>query len=351
MLTLAAVAWRQTSYWRDAETLWTHAVSCTGPNLLAHYGVALCYTKQDRTEEAIREVRAALAADSIDPLLIAQCHELLGNELTKQGKADEALRISKKRCASFQEASGSIPRSALAFASAGQHDQAIAQWRETVRLAPAYWSARVGLAQALLAGGEAGEAIDECRQVLEQEPAAIEAIAILGAALAAEGQVEEGLPYLNRAVELDPGNVTGHFHLGLALQDRGRPQIAIAHLNAAIRLRPDDTQMLWPVAWLLATSPNASVRDGARAIDLATRAIQLSGGKEPRAFDALAAGLAETADFTAAVATAEQASTIALTHGDAALADAIRQRAELYRQGLPYRQSAHRTAAQAPLAD
>ena len=98
--------------------------------------------------------------------------------------------------------------------------------------------------------------------------------------------------------------------------------------------------MLWQTAWILATSPDPSVRDGARAVELATRAIQLSGGQEPRAFDALAAALAETEKFSAAVDAAEQASTIALARNDEALADAIEQRTRLYRQGLPYRQPA-----------
>ena len=53
VLLLAAVAWRQTSYWRNAETLWTHALACTEQNALAHYNLAMLYAQQGRTEEAI----------------------------------------------------------------------------------------------------------------------------------------------------------------------------------------------------------------------------------------------------------------------------------------------------------
>ena len=91
VLVLAAVAWRQTSYWRDAETLWTYTVSCTSQNAMAHYGLGCAYAQQERVEEAISEVREAVAADSIDPLLIAECHDLLADQLTKQGKTAEAL--------------------------------------------------------------------------------------------------------------------------------------------------------------------------------------------------------------------------------------------------------------------
>ena len=167
--------------------------------------------------------------------------------------------------------------------------------------------ARLGLADALLAQGEVGEAVAECREVLKTYPLATEAIVILGEALAAEGEIEEALPHLRRAVTIEPKNARAHFQLGLVLYDRGRSEAALAQLNEAIQLQPDDGRMLWPAAWILATSPDPTIRDGAQAVELATRAIQLSKGKEPRAIDALAAALAETGNFSAAVNAAERA--------------------------------------------
>jgi serine/threonine-protein kinase len=109
--------------------------------------------------------------------------------------------------------------------------------------------------------------------------------------------------------------------------------------------------MLWQTAWILATSPDPSIRGGAQAVELANRAVQLSGGQEVRAFDALAAALAETEKFSAAVAAASHASALALARNDEALASAIDQRTRLYRQGLPYREPASpRPAGHAPPA-
>ena len=282
VIVLAAVAWRQTSYWRNAETLWTHSIACIGPNLIAHSNLAAVCLREERTEEAIAHLRAATAAGFVYPQVLAMCHLIFANLLSEHGKADEAFTHYEETVRLFPAGERGHARLAIALAAAGQHDRAIAEWRESIRLSPTLWSAHIGLADALLANGDIAGAAAECRAVLNEEPGAIEAIVILGMALAAEGKVEQAIPRWERVVELDPRNARAHFRLGLALHDRDQSQSAIAHLNMAIQLQPDSVPMLWQTAWILATSPDPSIRDGARAVGLATRAVQLSKGQEPR---------------------------------------------------------------------
>ena len=53
VLALAAVAWRQTSYWRNAETLWTHTLACTGHNAIAHSNLAhVCHCREEPTKRS-----------------------------------------------------------------------------------------------------------------------------------------------------------------------------------------------------------------------------------------------------------------------------------------------------------
>jgi tetratricopeptide (TPR) repeat protein len=340
LVALAAVAWRQTSYWRDTERLWTHTLACTQQNALAHVNFAHCCTAQGKTEEAIAHLREALAVDSIDRQLIAGCHDLLAESLTTQGKVDEALTHYEEAVRVLPE--GRIFHAQLAMALARQDklDRAIAEWNETIRLNPALPQAHLGLANALLAQGDASAAAAECRVVLELEPGSADAMVTLGWALAEQGNVDEAIPVLEQALKADPRNASAQFRLGLAMEDRGDSRSGLTHLHQAIQLQPDNVLMLWQTAWILATSPDPSVRDGAHAAELAARAIQLSGGREPRAFDALAAGLAESKKFSAAVEAAERAAAAALARGDDALVDAIAERTRLYRQSLPYRQPA-----------
>jgi tetratricopeptide (TPR) repeat protein len=255
-----------------------------------------------------------------------------------QGKADEALKHFELAVSVLPSDDRGHGRLAAALGRAGQHDRAVAEWREAVRLDPAALGARLGLAGALLTIGQAGEAVAQSREVLKQQPNSVEAIVILAMALVAEGQGDEAVAQLQRALQLQPNSAQAHFHLGQILRDRRQPQIAITHFYEAMRLQPDSVPMLWQTAWLLATSPDASVRNGPRGVDLAKRATQLSGGQEPHTLDALAAAQAENKEFSAAADTAEQASKLAQARNDQALADAIQKRASLYRQNLPYRE-------------
>jgi tetratricopeptide (TPR) repeat protein len=347
VLALAATAWLQTTYWHDSEALWTHTLACNEHNALAHYNLGYTYAMQEKTDEAIPHLRQAVAGDSIDPQLIAKAHCVLADCLTRQGKADEALAHYEQAVHIFPDGSTFHDRLAKAFTRRGTHDRAIFEWREVIRLDPHHLRGYLGLIDALLADGDTAEAVAQCHKILDEEPNALEAVVVLGAALAAEGKVEEAIPPLMRALEIDPGNVRAHFCLGLALYDLGRSSSAITHLNEAIRLQPDNVPALWQTAWILATSPDPSIRDGERGITLATQAIQLSGGQDPHTFDALAAALAETEKFSAAAEVADQASALALAHGDDALVDAIEQRTRLYRQGLPYR----KPVSSSPTAD
>jgi tetratricopeptide (TPR) repeat protein len=342
VLLLAAVAWRQTFYWRNDEMVWTRAVSCTEQNSMGHYSLANVLFRQKRTDEAMTHLREAVASYSISRFVAAAAHSNLAELLTAQGKTSEAFQHYEQAVRILPTGAQCHARLAIALAAAGQLDRAIAEWRKTVRLAPTDSRAYLGLADALLDAGDAGEAIALCRMVLSHEPKSTAAIVILGTALANQGKVAQAIPYLEHALELEPRNAWAHFRLGLALHDLGQSSSAIDHLNEAIQIRPDNVLMLWQTAWTLASSPDPKVRDGLRAVELATKAVELSSGQEVHVFDALAAALAETGNFSAAVETAERASAMALVRNDDSLIDAIEQRTRLYRGGLPYRQPASR---------
>ncbi len=102
--------------------------------------------------------------------------------------------------------------------------------------------------------------------------------------------------------------------------------------------RPDDVALLNETAWILATNPNASIRNGAEAIELAERAAQLSDRREPAVLGTLAAAYAEAGRFPEAVQTARKALQLAAEQNKRPLAESIKAKIALYEAQTPYRE-------------
>ncbi len=101
--------------------------------------------------------------------------------------------------------------------------------------------------------------------------------------------------------------------------------------------RPDDVALLNDTAWVLATNPNASIRNGTEAVGLAQRAVRLSDGKEPAVLGTLAAAYAEAGRFSEAVQTARKALDLATEQNKQSLAESLKAKMALYEAGTPFR--------------
>ena len=102
-------------------------------------------------------------------------------------------------------------------------------------------------------------------------------------------------------------------------------------------MSPDDPSSYNNLAWIRATHPDPGLRDGAEAVELAERACELRGEKEVNLLDTLAAAYAEAGRFPEAVATLEEAISLAASRGLAEQAQELGKRLQGYRAGRPYR--------------
>ena len=109
-------------------------------------------------------------------------------------------------------------------------------------------------------------------------------------------------------------------------------------------MQPNQIGFVNQLAWVLATCPEASVRNGAEAVELAQRAVQLSGGREPAILGTLAAAYAEAGRFPEAVQTARKALELATQQNKQALAESIKAKLPLYQAGTPFSGTAAATA-------
>ena len=118
----------------------------------------------------------------------------------------------------------------------------------------------------------------------------------------------------------------------------GQYRDSTAHLEAALQLVPDSTDAMNNLAWILATCPDAKVRNGARAAPWAERACDLAHDKNPVYLTTLAAAYAEAGRFDDAVNTTQKAIALADDYGMESLAEMNRELLPAY--------SAHQTYAQ-----
>ena len=87
LVALASCSWRQTSFWRDGETLWARALSCTSRNFVAHYNYGIALAAGGKFDEAMSHYRTAFELQPVFP----EAHNSLGMLLASLGHGDEAF--------------------------------------------------------------------------------------------------------------------------------------------------------------------------------------------------------------------------------------------------------------------
>ena len=215
-------------------------------------------------------------------------------------------------------------------------EEAIAQFQTALQIRPDYADAAYNLGNALLQKGDVNDAIALYQRALESEPDFAEAHNNLGIALFQRGQVDEAIAQFRQALQIEPGYAEASYNLAEALLKKGNVDEAISRYQRALQTKPDYPAALNNLAWVLATCPQASLRDGNKAVELAQRANQLTGDGNPVVLHTLAAAYAEAGRFPVAVETAQRALPLAETQSNTALADAIRSQLKLYQAGVPF---------------
>jgi tetratricopeptide (TPR) repeat protein len=195
----------------------------------------------------------------------------------------------------------------------------------------------MNLGDALARKGQPDEAMAHFEQAIKLQPDYAEAYYNRGNVLYAKGRIDEAITDFEKTLQIQPDDADAHTGLGNALLRKGAVKEAIAHYNEAIALAPQDPHSRSNLAWVLATSSDASIRDGAKAVELAKQAVSLSGGREPLFLRTLAAAYAETGRFSDAIAVIQQAVAIARMQGKTALAAPLEEDGLLYRGQLPLR--------------
>jgi tetratricopeptide (TPR) repeat protein len=248
LVLLALLGWHQTGFWKNSETLWRHALAVTRDNDVAETNLGMILAEGDHVDEGIEHLQRALAI--------------------RGDSNDPHYRLSL-----------SLIHCDLGFALArkGEVGEAERHLRESAALQPNYADAHYNLATVLLQ----------------------------------EGQLEEGVAEYRKTVALRPDDAGAHTSLGNALAQQRRVTDAMAQYEEALRVAPESILALNNLAWILSASPDGKIRNGNRAVELAKKAVELSGGNNLLFLRTLAAAYAEAGRFPEALSTAQRALHIA----------------------------------------
>jgi protein O-mannosyl-transferase len=219
-------------------------------------------------------------------------------------------------------------------------------YRMVIEGYPDSWPAHFNLGYALLREGRQDEALVHFKKTLELNPddlAAVKGVNLnLGAIFLKKGYVDIAISYYNKMLEIGP-DYRAYAGIGNALHRKGRFGEAIASYNKALEIEPKSAVVKSNLAWMLATAPEASLRNGPRAVELAEQAVH-SRGYEPLFLRTLAAAYAEIGKFPQAIETAQRASELAAAQKLVGMIKALRDELAVYELDLPYRETARSAA-------
>jgi tetratricopeptide (TPR) repeat protein len=287
--------------WRDSIALWRNAVAEAPNEPMAHNGLGAALVREGSlpNAEAKQEFESALV---LNPYFVVSLGNLAA-VLIEEGKIDDAIGYLERARQVVPNSADVAYQFGWAAHEAGRLDSAATAYERTLALDPGHIEARVEL----------------------------------GIVRIQQGRAEEGLAILLRAAEMSPTHPGAQLSLAMALlRQGGHDEEAIQHLESATHFKKDWQAPMNTLAWLRATHPDPRLRDGAEALRLAQRVVELTNGQEGAAFATQAAAEATSGDFAAARTTAAKALTLAQAAHDDSLAARVRVQQGSYARDAIY---------------
>ena len=212
-------------------------------------------------------------------------------------------------------------------------DEAIKELNEVIRLEPRNADAYFLRSSAWRSRHELDKALSDIEAVLRLTPDEEGAYYARAEIKFDQGQTAAALADMNEVIRLAPDGVDALCFRGKLREELCDYPGALADYQQAVRLDDEDPLAFNNLAWVLAAAPDTRLRDGARALKAATRAVELGGGKDWDSLDTLAAAWAENGNFPAAERCQSDALRLAPPEDRADL----QLRLDLYKAKKPYR--------------
>jgi tetratricopeptide (TPR) repeat protein len=229
-------------------------------------------------------------------------------DLFEQGLSQLSSNRYDEAVKTFSSAIALTPDDAAAFCNRGvawfyqsDHDRAIADFTKALEINPRYAMAYCNRGILWTEKADYDRAIADFNKALEIDPGFVEAFYGRAVAWFLKGDDDRAIADVTKAVEINPDDAAAFSNRGVFWNRKTDYDRAIADFTKAMEINPRRPEAFAQLAWILATCPDDSYRNGARAVTLAQTAVQLA--PEPRFMATLAAAYAESGKFEDAINT------------------------------------------------
>ncbi|HAY82623.1 MAG TPA: hypothetical protein DCY79_22680 [Planctomycetaceae bacterium] len=221
----------------------------------------------------------------------------------------------------------------VCLAIAGKAPEAIADFSQTIQLKKDYANAWFNRAELYLDLQNYPAAVTDYTEVLKLDNTDVTALIARGDAQLMLRKHQPAIADYTAAIKLMPDLATPLIQRGTAYRELGQWEAARTDYNKALKMDMTSAVAYQHTAWLLATCPEADIRNAELAVLAAEKAKTLTPTPDWMLLDTLAAAYANANRFDDAV----QQLTAAISQAPAAEKQALERRLTLYQAGKPFR--------------
>jgi tetratricopeptide (TPR) repeat protein len=234
---LGGAAYARNSVWKTNISLWQDVVKKSPSKARPHYNLGVAYTAQGRTEDAVKEFRAAIQAKPD----YFEAHYNLAKAYTREGRIADAIKEFLAVIQINPDHVDAHYNLGIAYSKEGDIENAIREYRIATAIDPAYFKARNNLANAYLSLGRTKDAIREYMRAIQIDSGHALVHYNLGLAYAEEDRPADAIREFLAAIQLAPGFYQAHYDLGVSYRMQGRTEEAVKEFQTTLDLYPNHT--------------------------------------------------------------------------------------------------------------
>jgi tetratricopeptide (TPR) repeat protein len=291
--------------------------------------------RRGKIKEAIADLDKALKLEPSNSKALTHRGLVYGThgELEKGlDDLNEAIRLNPEE-PDFYSVRGAL------FLQIGDFESAFADYNHTLGLRPHEPAALARRGYALSRKGKIELALADLNEAIRLNPAEPWFYAWRGSVYSATNEFEKGISDMNRAIETNPSQAEFYAIRGYIYNKQQDFAKAAADFTKGVSLNPGSPEACNNLAWLRATCPEETFRNGKEALEIATHGCEITGYKIHNLVDTLAAAYAETGDFDQAIK--YQQTCLALPNLPENKRPDMQQRLALYQEHKPFRQKSN----------